>query len=351
MIKQRGFILVATLWVLAILTVAASFFALWTQRSLVIAQNLTADVHGEIALQSTLATLLYLLSTQRFTIAGMTIPASEETETIINQMILGEGSILPVGNEIALDDTVYQAQGKVHFAIQDISGLLGINIISETVLSRFLGLLGVPEDKQAALADKLYDYVDLDDLHRLNGAEKHHYEQRKRPPPPNQFLMYPGESYRILDWQQHQGLWRHHALAQLSTTEFAALPNFNTAPKLVLQAAYNMDAQTAQRLISLRHNQPFYTVNGVSQALGIYLDIDPLEASFFPSNFLRLSLWYEGASRMQQIHLRLTHNVPEAKPWQIDHLLNLKLLNTYAEATPRATQIDLFKSPLSAKTP
>jgi len=99
-------------------------------------------------------------------------------------------------------------------------------------------LLGVAEDLQAPLVAKLKDYIDLDDLHRLNGAESFHYRQRNLPPPTNRFLSNPMECKRILGWAEQSGLWKDLALAQLTNTILPVNPNFNTAPVKVLQVIW-----------------------------------------------------------------------------------------------------------------
>ena len=71
---QRGFVLVATLWLLAIMTIGAAFFAAWTEKAVRLAGDLQAGIQADIDMRSTEATVLYLLGTQRMTLAGLTLP-------------------------------------------------------------------------------------------------------------------------------------------------------------------------------------------------------------------------------------------------------------------------------------
>jgi len=346
--KPTGFILVTTLWVLAMITLAASFFSLWTQRTLTIAQSRLADIQGEIDMQSTQANLIYLLMTQPFSFGGVTVP--DELDTTDSSKKVYDETLVAYGTEIALDDRPYFGHGKAFFALQDEGGLININIETEPTLTRLLGLFGVEEKLRAQLIAKLKDYIDLDDLHRINGAESYHYERRQMPPPSNHYLFHQMETAQILDWTEQTGLWKNDQFRQLTHLYFAARPNINTAPSLVLQAAYHLSADNAEHIIKMRERLPFSTVKGVFQATGVYLNIDPQDENFFPSKYLRLTLWYAGARRMRQFHLELMPNVEERAPWQIESSLEFELLPIYTERTAHHAQTTLFTPTLSTKT-
>jgi hypothetical protein len=164
-IHQKAFVLVTTLWMLAILTIAASFFALWTQHALSLAQTMQDDLQGEIDMHSTQATIIYLLTTQRTTIGGLVLPIEDEKEAAELEEKLND-SILAVGGEMAIDDRPYFGYGKALFALQDEAGLLSINFADNSILNRLLGLLGVEEELRPPLIAKYHDYIDLDELHR-----------------------------------------------------------------------------------------------------------------------------------------------------------------------------------------
>jgi len=349
--NKKGFILVATLWILAMLSIAASFFALWTQRAVTIAQDRQADIQGEIDMLSTQANVIYLLTTQGFTIGGLTVPLPPQPidKYNKNKNYDEEPTILPVGNEIAMDDRPYFGHGKALFALQDEGGLINIHFETDYTLSRFLGLLGVEPKWQQPLIAKLKDYVDLDDLHRINGAESYHYKQRDLPPPTNRYLYHQMETQKILDWKEQSTLWKNHQLRQLTHLWIAARPNVNTAPSLVLQAAYNISAEAAQRIIKMRETQPFYYSSAVSQIAGEPVDIDSFEANWLSAD-PRITLWYDGAQRMRQVYIRSTPNAIDRKPWQVEFDLEFELLPIYTKKIPHHVQTTIFESTLSAKT-
>ncbi|MCP4702608.1 MAG: general secretion pathway protein GspK [Gammaproteobacteria bacterium] len=372
---QHGFVLAATLWILAIITIAAGFFSLWAYRAAVLANDMQADLQGEIDIQSTRATVLYLLSTQRYTYAGLTVPlarsskagteggfgrledglgeealeaaleeAFQELEAAPKQMDSLDGpSLLPVGGEIGLDDRVYYGYGSARFALQDEKGLFNVNFLVKQWAVRLLGILGIDAELHGPLLAKHADYIDIDDLHRINGAESYHYQAQDLPPPTNRLLRTPLENLRILGWAEQSSLWDTGLWRQLTTsTAMGGLPNFNFAPPLILQSFGITDAEGMERIIQARRNRtPYFNklMNRALVNLGISLD----EGIPLPSVFLRLTLWHSGTQRMRQIHIHMTPLAHKQKPWEIEYTLEQALYPAYKIAPLRA-QTSLFAS-------
>jgi type II secretory pathway component PulK len=348
--SQQGFILAATLWILAIVTLAAGFFSLWTQEIVAIAQARQTELQGQIDMHSTQSAVFYLLASQRFTMAGVTLPekpTSLDFEKPITRKFAGfDGfSILPIGGELGLDDRVYFGYGHTYFALQDSGGLIHLNYPSGQMLSRLLGLVGVQPELREPLIAKLIDYIDIDNLHQLNGAEIYHYQKRNAPPPTNHPLISPLEVQRILDWNEQLNPLQLQLFGQMTTTSgmrYALYPNVNTAPAMVLQSVYGMDAETAERLIQARQIIPLTSFSAASAVAGFPIGVDEENAIIFPQPILRLTLWYQGSQRMRQICFKLTHDADGKKPWQIETSLDFRLLDFYAKATPHATQMSLM---------
>lgn len=367
---QKAFVLLMTLWMLAIIAMGVGFFALWTERTLAIALSMQEDFQGEIDMRGTEATVLYLLATQPFTIAGMTMPELKSSDSdkaksldelmdeMIEQsrnkknMIVDDEptySILPVGRELRLDDRPYYGQGKAFFALQDEGGLFSLNLATESTINRFLGLLGVSSEVVPSLVAKLQDYMDIDDLHRLNGAEKNHYKNLNLPLPTNHFLLHPMQTKRVMDWANEKEIWADQKLLQLMNKNLSSLPNFNTAPALVLQAAYGITASAAEQLVQLRESSPFYKLSTIQQITGDF-EIDQLYLNVFPIRHLRLTLWHSESRRMRQIHLELTHDHDEFKPWRVLYTTETALLPNYQTTTPSYAKTSLFNPTVPTTT-
>lgn len=365
---ENGFILAATIWLLAGMALAAGFFALWAEKTLRQAYDSKADLQGEIDMANTQATLLYLLATQSLTVGGLTVPNQEQIATpppppTPDAWELGM-NYLPQGTEIALDDRVYQGLGRTLFAIQDEGGLVGLafGLPRPRQLENLLGILGVPAERRGPLMDKLYDYTDKSPRKRLNGANREDYLHRGLPPPPNRPLLTSWEIKNIMDWPGEKTLWEPTPLPRLVTMAHGALPNPNTAPKLVLLALDMMDAETAERIIVFREKITFPNLAILMASTGKMLPYDETELRFFPAEHLRLSMWSVGSSRFKEIHVELTPSAGKIQatdsktmgplvhhaPWLMDYELTLPLPPTWRDL--KADQIKTVVCPLFSQS-
>lgn len=191
-LPQKGFVLVATVWLLAILSMAAAVFAAWVNIGVENAQKQHDYTQGSIDIASTRATLFYLLATQGMTSAGLTMPTQgvsngpKKATMSLDDFLagappsdMGQMSTGIIGSELRLDGSVYEGSGSAYFSIYDESGFISLNSPQKEWLTRFLMLMCCSLEKSKELIDKLQDYTDADDFHRLNGAESYHYAQKK----------------------------------------------------------------------------------------------------------------------------------------------------------------------------
>ncbi len=348
--SQDGFVLAATLWILAAITLSAGFFALWTHHVLELTRQHQADLHGEIAMSSTRSAVLYLLATQRMSFAGLTIPGEASADPKAKPVNLLENFGRPLGGEIGLDGRAYSGLETACFSIQDEAGLLSLNHFYPSHLEKLLGLSGVPSDRRGPLRDKLLDYTDVDDLHRLNGAEADDYEREGLPPPPNRELLTSWEVRNVLGWKAQKELWEGYALPRLTTVASGGMPNLNTAPKQIVKTLTDMDDESAAILIDARREKPFYSVRDISRALGRKLPLDPMGTGFFPATSLRVTLWHTGGRRMREVHVRLTPQADKAAPWRIDYELSLPMTEEQHHADLQTVPIPALTAPAYSDT-
>ncbi|MCX7240226.1 MAG: type II secretion system protein GspK [Burkholderiales bacterium] len=265
--SQRGFVLILTLLVLVIVALAAGYFSERVSRSVELAERSNQNVSAMIDMASTRAEILYRLSTTSMTEYG-----------------LGRG-----GSLIQLDNRPYSGSGDTLLRVQDDRGLLNLNASEDDRLQRLLGMLGIAADQRPHLIDTLRDYIDSDDLHRLNGAEKAEYLALNLPPPPNRNLATPWEAHAIIGWRTAPQLWQNARLVELTTTGVATGINPNTAPMEILVTLPGFTDDLAQRVIAQRVQLPFTDARQLSALTGIpkasFEDI----ASFIPSNSVRIT--------------------------------------------------------------
>jgi len=350
-LSSRGFVLASTLWILAAITLSASFFALWVHRAIEGVWQSERELQGEIDMMGSRSVLLYLLATQRITRAGLVVPEQVDRGKIKlddNYEQFGEQAF-PVGVEIPLDDRGFNGVGKSRFSIQDEGGLITINLFDTQYLSSLLGLLGVPLQERGPMIDKLLDFMDDDDLARLNGAEEKEYAKLGMPAPPNRGLLTSWEIARVLGWDKYPGIFKDCAITRLTTIRSGGMPNFNTAPALVLKSIPGIDEDTAKLIIKAREKMPFSSFEDVSLAIRKTLPIEGMGVKLMAAKWLRISLWYEGSRHTLETHLTLTPKTGHSAPWLIDYELFIPLSLENHEISSRIFSFAGFAAPLSAQ--
>lgn len=294
--QQQGFVLVVTLWVLAIMTIGASYFAERVTNAIALAQQSSESVQALLDMANTRAEIQFRLGTTRFSFYGL-------------------GSTPQTA--IALDNRPYQGVGQDILRMQDSRGLINVNFIQADMLLRFLGRMGIPAEKQDAMLDTLRDYTDTDDLRHLNGAEEAEYAAQGLPAPANNWLASPSELKNILGWRDKSALWNDARLLESVTTARISGFNPNTAPRDVLAALPFSTPQIADKLIELRNLSPFYNTLQINALIG-QAAIDPDSLIFFPADTLRITQESDKIPWALRYQITLTP-FAERSPWRIDY--------------------------------
>ena len=272
-------------------------------------------------------------------------------------------NLSPVGREIALDGQAYHGLGKAEFSLQDESGLISLSMHSAELLQGLLNYFDVSVAEHPALLAKFEDYIDLDNLSRLNGAEEEAYlDQGYNDGPTNRLLRSVNEMQSVLGWDKLKSIWTSQQWASLTTVAtVTGLPNMNFAPLAVLRSVPGFNLAAAERIISTRRITPFLSSQQVYDASGVRLlnDGDAI-MRLTPSEYLRLTLWYTGAKRQRQIHLTLTATTNDGKPWIIRYDMEQSFSHTDKQAAPtqptekpktQYAKTRFFPASLSAVTP
>lgn len=214
---------------------------------------------------------------------------------------------------LRVDGRPYRLASGARVSVQDVRGLISIVSYDAGVLARFLAAHGVPEREAPALIDKLADYNDLDDLHRLNGAERDDYAAAGVPAPRNDWPISPFELSLVLGWRDHPALWER-ASDHFTAVRDAWL-NPNTAPPAVLAALPGATAEGVQALLRVRE-QGYHVASAAALlgVAGIRLPDDPV--AFYPGLVYRLRLWRAEDARAVEYTVMLTPDSPTL-PWLI----------------------------------
>lgn len=312
-----GFVLAITLWILAGITIAVGLMTLWAMAQVEQARIGNERMQDEIALSGTRDTLLYFASTRELTYAGL--PTEVMTAEMRSLRKLDDmGSLIrdPLGGELRLDGAVYRGMRDSRFALQDESGLFPMVLPPDADLDRFLLSQQVAPESIPRLRDALLDYIDSDELTRLNGAERREYEREQRPPPPNRRLLTPMEIAGVLRWDELSAA-QLAALPELITPYYSGAVNLNTMPPSLLPAWVPGCPEACDRLVAARSERPFRSAFDIQSRLGILLPGDPsVDFRFLADETLRFTLWGRTGAAWR-MHVRLTPLADKRGPWSI----------------------------------
>ena len=172
-----------------------------------------------------------------------------------------EGGLTFANTTLATDGRRYRLTDTLSVSVQDERGLLAINTLDERTLSKLLSIIGIPTENHARLIDTLLDYMDPDDLRRLNGAEARDYAAANKPAPANDFLRTRDQLADVLSWDtilerldsgalSAPGL-RARFIDLFSAAKHVGL-NINSAPLHVLRTVPGIDPTKISALIDQR---------------------------------------------------------------------------------------------------
>lgn len=315
--RQAGFVLATTLWLLAGITVVVGLMVIWAREQVQQAQQLREQVQDRIAMQETRDTLLYIAATRDITLAGLATELLPDDMRAIRRLDEFGGLVRdPVGSELRLDDTHYRGVRDTLFSLQDEAGLFSVMLPSPSGLDAFLRQQGIENERVAPLRDAFLDYVDEDDLTRLNGAEADDYRRAHRPPPANRRLLAPAEIERVFGWDKLPPATLARMRESITPYQVGGI-NLNTAPKDLLPLWIDGCPQTCDRLLARREQQPLHNSSQAEGVLGVALRGDNLlDYRYLASDTLRLTLWGR-TGPAQRFHVRLTAMADKKAPWAI----------------------------------
>lgn len=317
--SQQGFVLIAVLGMIMLLSLIASFVASYADQRLEQAIELRSRWQQHFAQEATLATVQFMLATTERNTGGWEVEPDVTLRT---------------------DNRPYYGLGSTVFAAQDEASLLSVLDPDRDRWQRLLYKEGLSANEAEQLLDQLQDYTDQDDLRRLNGANSIDYQQAGLAPPTQRFMISPGQLFNLLNAAQWRPLL--YKLLPLSTTRSGQLLNINTAPQAVLATLPVTDDSVWQELVAERADNPFSSLGDANQRLGRILPLDAMSMPTLPSNFIRLQLWSNDTDCRQAtwIGLTLTPSSNRA-PWEIDYVFD------YQHSQPCRTPAELAAAPLA----
>ncbi len=291
--RQQGFVLVTTLVFIVISLLAVGYFAEKVDRARDLTAQARARSEAGLAMHSSLHAMLYRLAVVRPSLYGFGLPP----------------------NALRVDNHPY-AHGNITLQLMDQQGLMSLRFVDRLRMERLLALFGVPLEQHPLLIDSLEDYIDADDLRRINGAEAPQYRARGLPAPANVPLRNTTELLNVMGWREQSGLWQDERFAQLLTTARVTGINPNAAPEEILATLPRVDREIAQSLIRFREQQPLDNTL-IAQLTGMNAEQMQFTIFPFPSRHLQLTLSCACPHPAIQYNIHLTP-MSELAPWSFE---------------------------------
>ncbi|HLO96371.1 MAG TPA: hypothetical protein VK195_18840 [Burkholderiaceae bacterium] len=307
---QGGYVLLFVVAALALMAFGVGRYAARVEILQAEARQLLDEAQGRIRASNALARTQYWLSTRPMGFASS-----------------GFADEAP----LQMDGRLYRSAEGVLVQVLDDRALLSINAADRDLMMPVLMSLGASADEAARMVAVLQDYVDEDDLRRLNGAERADYAELGLPPPANSWFTDIRELRRLPVWRDKPELL-DRLMPWLGLRPERYL-NPNTAPLPLLQALWpRIGSEQWAIFDSLRRRQPFVSVLAAKAASGIPFDDEHYVCHVMAT--LRVRLWTEGLPQALEYNLSLLPEGPRA-PWLVRSVaLGPPLHPTDSPATP-----------------
>jgi len=258
------------LLVMVILTVSIGFN--WLVREYIkSAQAFQQKTEAMLKARSVYDTLIYFMLNGNFTAKEIILPQIEG---------LPEIKSIPLdGGEVSfLEDLAVKAQ--------DANGILSVTTIKTLPLKRLLTYFGVDSQNADIFIDSILDWIDQDDLTRINGAEKQWYSSQGFNYEPRNYQIQNKEELKLIRGLSPEIYSKIEPyITILPATGF----NPNTASDPVLISYLDIGNDTLNVLKEYMKTKPvtsdseLYSLTGrrIVQEEGLY---------FFPSSFLEITV-------------------------------------------------------------
>ena len=268
---RRGVAIVIVLWVVLVLSLLISGFAF------------TMHVETEVASFARKQLKAEMLARSGIEVARMQLILDLQSPT--------EGGFDALNQAWATNEELYVdhelGDGTYNVKVIDEESKIPINSATEPLLKRLLNLLGVDPLDGDIIVDSILDWIDADDLTRLNGAESDYYESLSPPYHAKnapldrieELLLVRGVTPELFHGSPAtKDADAQPGLESVLTTMSSGQVNVNTASAIVLRALLNIDEGQVQAILNLRDgsdgiagtddDQPFTSIDQFLLTLG-----------------------------------------------------------------------------------
>jgi general secretion pathway protein K len=258
-------ILIALVWILTALSVIALSFSRESFVEVAAARNARDLADGYYIARAGIAHTIYKLIEKRQTGHLRRLELQGPPDPIDLGQVTGE-----------FGDGVYDVE------IQDESAKINLNFVAEEQLHNLMDVLGIDKREGDVIVDSLMDWRDVDNAHRVNGAEDDYYQSLDPP--------YKAKNGRLETMEELllvRGMTRpyyygfpekspdgapgyRYGLSRYVTVYSSSIRiNVNFAPVEVLMSIPGMTAEIAQAIFEHRKTKPFTNVGEITRDLPV----------------------------------------------------------------------------------
>ncbi len=186
--------------------------------------------------------------------------------------------------------------GQYTVDIQDESGKLNINMATEDQIHALCEAIGIPKPDSDIITDSIVDWKDVDNLHRINGAEDDYYESLNPPykakntgrlDTVEELLLVRGVTPDYFYGHPEKApdgsiLYKYGLSRYVTVYSMTNRINVNYAPVQVLMSIPGVTPQMAQMIYERRKTKPFANLNEITQQLPV--TIGPMTMPFLSTD-------------------------------------------------------------------
>jgi len=270
---DSGVILIALLWILTALSVIAISFSRESFMEVAAGRNVQSLEMSYFIARAGIETTIYQLLQKRSPSSLQSTAVSETPDPLDLGTVNGTF-----------------AGGSYQVDIQDESGKININLISEQQLTALVAASGIGQPDAGIITDSILDWRDTDTAHRINGAEDDYY-QTMNPPykakngridTVEELLLIRGvtpEYFYGRSEKAPDGSVKYlYGLSRLLTVySVRSQININFAPLAVLKSIPGMPEQAAEMIYERRRIKPFKDVAEMNREIPIPLSAQAMQ--------------------------------------------------------------------------
>ena len=270
--NEKGSATLLSLLVSAVMITVGIGFNWVVKEHLKAAEGLKAKAEAMMQARSTYDGLIFSILSGRLT----------QKEIVLG----GAKQVLGV-QRIALGGPGVKLANEVFVRVQDSNNAISLVSPDLEVLRRLILLEGGEAETANTIVDSYLDWVDPDDLSRVNGAESWYYRTQGKPYAPRNFPV---------QYKDELALVRGFDAKLFARVEpyLTVLPsmglNLNTADDVMLRAYLDIDQEALAKLKNYRAQKPLTSETEVLAVTGKQMRRDPEGIYFFPSPFFDITI-------------------------------------------------------------